>query len=40
MESRYRNGTLEEAVSWGDFQRLDHLEYKRDRLLQVIEALS
>ena len=40
MESRYRDGTLEEAVSWRDFQRLDHLEYKRDRLLQLIEAVS
>jgi len=40
MEARYREGTLEEADSWRDFQRLDHLEYKRDRLLQLIEALS
>ncbi len=40
MESRYRDGTLEEAVSWRDFQRLDHLEYKRDRLLQLIETVS
>ena len=23
-----------------DLQRLDHLEYKRDRLLQLIEALT
>jgi hypothetical protein len=40
METRYREGTLEEADSWRDFQRLDHLEYKRDRLLQLIEALA
>jgi len=39
MEARYREGTLEEADSWQDFQRLDHLEYKRDRLLQLIETL-
>jgi len=40
MESRYRDGTLEETDSWRDFQRLDHLEYKRDRLLQLIETVS
>jgi hypothetical protein len=27
MEDRYRNGTLEEADSWQDLQRLDHLEH-------------
>jgi hypothetical protein len=40
MEARYREGTLEEAGSWQDLQRLDHLEYKRDRLLQLIEDLA
>ena len=40
MEARYRDGTLEEADTWGDFQRLDHLEYKRDRLLQLLKALT
>jgi hypothetical protein len=39
MEARYRDGTLEEADSWRDLQRLDHLEYKRDRLLKLLEAL-
>ena len=40
MEARYREGTLEEADSWRDLQRLDHLEYKRDRLLQLLEAVA
>jgi len=40
MEARYKNGTLEEADSWRDLHRLDHLEYKRDRLLQLIEAMA
>ena len=39
MEARYRDGTLEEADSWRDFQRLDHLEYKQDRLLQLLEVI-
>ena len=37
MEARYQNGTLEEASSWQDLQRLDHLEYKRDQLQQLLE---
>jgi len=40
MEARYRDGTLEEADTWLDLQRLDHLEYKRDRLLKLLEDLS
>lgn len=39
MEARYRDGTLEEADSWRDLQRLDHLEYKQDRLLQLLEVI-
>jgi len=39
MEARYREGTLEEADSWRDLQRLDHLEYKRDRLQELIKML-
>ena len=31
METRYRDGTLEEADSWRDLQRLDHLEYACER---------
>jgi len=33
MEAPYQDGSLEEADSWRDLQHLDHLEYKRDRLL-------
>ena len=40
MEARYRDGTLEEADSWRDLQRLDHLEYKRDSLLQLLEVVA
>ncbi len=40
MEARYRDGTLEEADTWHDLQRLDHLEYKRDRLLELLEAVA
>jgi len=40
MEARYREGTLEEATSWRDLQRLDHLEYKRDRLQRLLDTLA
>ena len=40
MDARYRDGSLEEADSWRDLQRLDHLEDKRDRLLQLLKAVA
>jgi hypothetical protein len=40
MEARYQDGTLEEADSWRDLQRLDHLEHKRDRLLQLLQTVA
>jgi len=40
MEARYQDGTLEEANSWRDFQRLDHLESKRERLMQLLEVVA
>jgi hypothetical protein len=36
MQARYEVGTLEEEDSWRDLQDLDHLEYKRDRLVQLL----
>lgn len=39
MDERYRAGTVDEAGTWQDFQRLDHLEYKRDRLDQLLQEL-
>jgi hypothetical protein len=40
MEAKYKAGELEEADSWRDLQRLDHLEYKRERLLQLLETIA
>ena len=39
MEARYRDGTIEEDISWRDMQRLDHLEYEADRLEQFLGHL-
>ena len=40
MEAHYQDGSLEEADSWRDPQRLDHLEHKRDHLLQLLGAVA
>ena len=40
MEQGYQAGTLHENDSWRDFQRLDDLEYKRDRIKQLLESLT
>lgn len=40
MEARYQKGTLEEKDTWRDLQQLDHLEYRRDRLTQLLEELE
>ena len=39
MSARYEDGTLEEADSWQDLQRLDHLEYEHDHLVGLLEGL-
>jgi hypothetical protein len=39
MELRYKDGSLKESESWTDLQKLDHLEYKRDQLLNLLEAI-
>jgi len=40
MEKRYKQGTLEEKDTWRDFQRLDHLEYKREHLEKLLKELE
>ena len=39
MEKRYKQGTLEEEDTWRDFQRLEHLEYKREHLEKLLKKL-
>ncbi|HHW44825.1 MAG TPA: hypothetical protein GXX25_13680 [Desulfotomaculum sp.] len=40
MEARYREGTLEEKETWADFQRLDHLEYRKEQLEKLLKELK
>jgi len=37
MDKRYKQGTLVEEDTWRDFQRLDHLEYKREHLEMLLK---
>jgi hypothetical protein len=39
MDAEYQVGTLAENGTWRDYQNLDHLEYKRDRLQQLFGDL-
>lgn len=40
MDAQYQAGALAESESWRDYQRLDHLEFERDRLRELFEALA
>jgi hypothetical protein len=40
LEARDRDGTLEEADSWRDLQRLDLLEHQRDRLSPLLQGVA
>lgn len=40
LEARYRDGTVEEATSWRDLQRLDHVEYRRDQLEALLARVE
>lgn len=39
MEARYQDGSLSEIGSWDDFQQLDHLEYDRDQVQDLLILL-
>jgi len=40
LEEQYKRGILEEEDTWRDFQRLDHLEYKREQLEKLLKELE
>ncbi len=40
MEKQYKEGILEEGDTWRDFQRLDHLEYKKEQLEKLLKELE
>jgi len=39
FEELYKKGKIEEKDSWQDFQKLDHLEFKRDELEKMLREI-
>lgn len=39
FDELYKKGLVEEKDSWEDFQRLDHLEFKRDEIEKLLQEL-
>ncbi len=40
LDELYKKGNIEEKNSWGDFQKLDHLEFKRDEIEKLLQELK
>jgi hypothetical protein len=40
FEELYKKGLVEEKDSWEDFQEFDHLEYKRDKIKEILRSLA
>lgn len=38
FEELYKKGKIEEKDTWQEFQRLDHLEFKKDELEKVLRT--
>lgn len=40
IDNKYREGKLEEKNSWEDYFKLDHLEYKRRQILDMMKKIN
>ncbi len=40
FEEKYKKGEIEEKDSWQEFQELDHLEFKKERLEKALAKLK
>ena len=40
FEGKYKKGKIDEKGSWQDLQKLDHLEFKRDEMEQMLMELK
>jgi hypothetical protein len=40
FEEKYKNGEIEEKDSWQEFQKLDHLELKKEELEKALMAIN
>lgn len=39
FEQKYKDGKIEEKDSWQEFQKLDHLEFKKDELEKALRLI-
>ncbi len=40
FEELYKRGDIEENETWRDYQKLDHLEFKRDEIENILDELK
>ncbi len=40
FDEKYRNGEIEEKDSWQEFQKLDHLEFKKEELEKTLATIK
>jgi len=40
LEELYKKGEIEEKDSWRDYQKLDHLEYKKAEIEKLLDELK
>jgi hypothetical protein len=40
FDEKYKTGEIEEKDSWQDYQKLDHLEFKRQELEKALEDMK
>ena len=40
FEDLYKEGVIEEKFSWKDYQKLDHLEFKKEQLEKILRQIK
>jgi hypothetical protein len=40
FDEKYKTGEIEEKDSWQDYQKLDHLEFKKQELEKALEEMK
>lgn len=40
FDELYKKGLVEEKVSWRDYQKLDHLEFKKEQIEKILKELQ
>lgn len=40
FDELYKKGLVEEKVSWRDYQKLDHLEFKKEQIEKILKKIQ